>query len=115
VNAYSDELMAIMAIQGNHTIHARERPRMSRSVSPIRYTLPFLSTTSLKLGDAVDIIVLRLLPVPLQPVGDIVADRTGISPGFVTAIPAVLAQLISEPSAATGRLLPPELPRRGAR
>jgi len=50
VNAYSDELIAIMAIQGNHTIHARERPRRSRSVSPIRYTLPFLSVTSRNVG-----------------------------------------------------------------
>ena len=46
VNAYSDELMAIIAIHGSHTIHARDRPMMSRSVSPIRYTLPLSSVTS---------------------------------------------------------------------
>ena len=46
VNAYSDELMAIIEIHGSHTIQTRERPRMSLSVSPIRYTRPLSSTTS---------------------------------------------------------------------
>ena len=46
VNAYSDELMAIMESHGSQTIHTLDRPRMSRSVSPIRYTRPFSSTTS---------------------------------------------------------------------
>src|SRR5690242_20021208 len=46
VNAYSEELMAIIEIHGSHTIQARDRPRMSRSVSPTRYTRPLSSTTS---------------------------------------------------------------------
>jgi hypothetical protein len=36
VKAYSDELIAIIATQGSHTIQPRDRPMMSRSVSPTR-------------------------------------------------------------------------------
>ena len=60
VNAYSDELIAIIESQGSQTIQTLDRPRMSRSVSPIRYTLPFSSTTSRNTGVAVPL----MLPEP---------------------------------------------------
>ena len=44
--AYSETLMAIMAIHGRYTMSLREWPRMSRSVSPTRYTRPLASVTS---------------------------------------------------------------------
>jgi hypothetical protein len=66
VNAYSDELMAIIAIHGSHTIHARDRPMMSRSVSPIRYTLPLSSITSRNLGCVGELMLSNLL-VPCDP------------------------------------------------
>src|SRR4029450_6038391 len=66
VNAYSDELMAIIAIHGSHTIDARDRPRMSRSVSPIRYTLPLSSITSRYFGCAGEFMLSNLL-MPCDP------------------------------------------------
>lgn len=48
VKAYSDELMPSMPIQGKSTIVHRGLPMMSRSFSPIRYTRPLRSVTSLK-------------------------------------------------------------------
>jgi hypothetical protein len=50
-----------MPAHGSHTIHARERPRMSRSVSPIQYTLPLLPTTSRNLGCAGEVILVIFL------------------------------------------------------
>lgn len=47
VNAYSEELMPIMPIQGKSTMVQRGRPMMSRSVSPSRYRRPLRSVTSL--------------------------------------------------------------------
>jgi hypothetical protein len=54
-----------MPAHDSHTLHARERPRMSRSVSPIRYTRPLLSTTSRNLGCAGEVILVIFLS--LQP------------------------------------------------
>ena len=59
--------MAIIEIHGSQTIHTLDRPRMSRSVSPIRYTLPFSSTTSRNAGCAVALILFDPLGSTMSP------------------------------------------------
>src|SRR6266567_5724327 len=68
-NPYSNTLIASIASQGSHTIQLRERPSISRSVSPMRYTLPLASTTSLYV-DGIGVLIFTSLLVLRFPLFD---------------------------------------------